>query len=80
MTHDTARKQGLDPVFPETHKWGQRIFYDPAQGDYYDSSCDLYLCGLTPLTLVFALESGEHERWQKRIEALRSSFPPGSQE
>jgi len=43
MTHATARRQGLDSVYPETHEMGQRIFYDPMEGRYYDAATDLYL-------------------------------------
>lgn len=43
MTHATAKRQGLDPVYPESHELGLRIFYDTAAGKYYDAATDLYL-------------------------------------
>lgn len=43
MTHETARKQRLEPVYPENTQEGQFIFYDMNVGLYYDSSTDLYL-------------------------------------
>jgi len=43
MTHQTAKKQRLEPVFPEKSLYGRRIFYDPKEGKYYDSATDLYL-------------------------------------
>jgi hypothetical protein len=43
MKHETARKQGLDPVYPEQHELGLIVFYDTVAGRYYDSSTDLYI-------------------------------------
>ena len=43
MTHTTAKKFGLEPVFPENHEHGSRIFWDKFEGKYYDSHTDLYL-------------------------------------
>jgi hypothetical protein len=43
MTHTTAIKQNLEPVYPEIHHLGQQVFYDKYEGKYYDSSTDLYL-------------------------------------
>jgi hypothetical protein len=50
MTHNTARKQGLDPIYPENHPLGQRIFYDIREGQYYDAATDLYLVNYDPHT------------------------------
>ena len=48
MTHATAKQQGLEPVFPESHEYGGRYFYDPAEGKYYDANTDLYLEDFDP--------------------------------
>ena len=46
MTHNTASKQGLEPVYPEGHHLGTQVFYDTKAGQYYDASSDLYIYGL----------------------------------
>lgn len=43
MTHEIARKLGLDPVYPSGHELGNVVFYDFAEGKYYDASVDMYL-------------------------------------
>jgi hypothetical protein len=43
MTHKTAIRQGLEPIYPEIHSLGTRIFYDTVAGKFYDASTDLYL-------------------------------------
>jgi len=48
MTHETAIKQGLEPVYPEAHELGQRVFWDPREGQYYDAGTDLFLWGFDP--------------------------------
>lgn len=42
MTHDTAKKQGLEPIFPECTEAGTLIFYDPKEGKYYHSGTDMF--------------------------------------
>lgn len=49
MTHETAKKQNLEPVFPEKHGLGTVIFWDSREGKYYDASTDLYLDDYDPL-------------------------------
>lgn len=34
---------GLERVFSEGNQWHDRIFYDAAEGKYYDRYSDLYL-------------------------------------
>ena len=55
MTHKIAREQGLDPIYPENTEKGQRIFYDPKEGKYYDSFTDLYfqICSNAQLIDMF---------------------------
>ena len=48
MTHATAQQQGLEPVFPEAHQLGLRIFWDAREGQYYDAGTDLYLFDFDP--------------------------------
>ncbi len=43
MTPETARKQGLEVVYPKGHELHEWIFWDPKEGKYYDSSTDLFL-------------------------------------
>ena len=43
MTHKTAIKQGLEPIFAEHTELGQRYFYDKAEGKYYDAATDLFM-------------------------------------
>lgn len=43
MTHKTAIKQGLEPVYPESHELGEWVFYDTSAGRYYDAGSDMYL-------------------------------------
>jgi len=43
MKHSTAKQQNLEPIFPENHELGQRIFYDPKEGRYYDAFTDFYM-------------------------------------
>ena len=43
MTHETAKRQGLDPVFPENSPNGMRIFYDNKEGRYYDAAIDMFI-------------------------------------
>lgn len=49
MTHETAKKQGLDPIYPKEHDLGLRIFYDTKEGKFYDAECDLYLENFDPI-------------------------------
>lgn len=49
MTHDTARKLNLEPIYPEHTQWADRIFYDPREGQYYDAYTDLYLYDFDPV-------------------------------
>ena len=49
MTHETARKQNLEPIYPETHELGQRVFWDPREGKYYDAATDLFLEDFDPV-------------------------------
>ena len=50
MTHDRARLQGLEPVYPEAHELGQRVYWDAREGKYYDAGTDLYLEDFDPTT------------------------------
>jgi len=50
MDQDTAKSQGLEPVFPVGHQLADRIFYDTREGQYYDSGTDLYLWDYDPIT------------------------------
>lgn len=50
MTHETARKQGLEPVYPVGTQWSDRIFYDTREGQYYDAYTDLYMSDFDPIT------------------------------
>ena len=50
VTHKQAKQQNLEPVYPEGHELGERIFWDPNEGEYYDASTDLYLWGFDPVT------------------------------
>jgi hypothetical protein len=34
---------GLERVFPAGHQYHDRIFYDAAEGQYYDRGSDFYL-------------------------------------
>lgn len=43
MNHRTAISQALDPVFPEAHPMGKRIFLDRHAASYYDAGTDLYV-------------------------------------
>lgn len=43
MTHDSARRQGLEPVYPEGHQYGDRVFWDAREGRHYDAYTDCYL-------------------------------------
>jgi len=52
MTHTEAIKQGLEPVYPMTNQWAERIFYDPREGQYYDAFTDLYLWGFDPIDRI----------------------------
>lgn len=52
MTHKTAIKQGLEPIFPEDTEKGQRYFYDTQEGKYYDAMTDLYLYDFDPCNLL----------------------------
>lgn len=49
MTHETAKKQDLEPVYPEAHRLGLVVFWDFLEGKYYDASTDLYLEDFDPL-------------------------------
>lgn len=49
MTHKTAKKQGLEPVYPEGTQLADRIFYDTKAGRYYDAHTDLYLYDFDPV-------------------------------
>jgi hypothetical protein len=51
MTHETAKKQGLEPVYPVGHNFSDRIFYDPREGKYYDSYSDFYLYDFDPVMI-----------------------------
>jgi len=35
--------QGLERVFSVGHQYYDRIFYDSAEGQYYDKAADMYL-------------------------------------
>jgi hypothetical protein len=48
MTHKEAEKQGLQPVFPQRHELGERIFWDSREGEYYDAGTDSYLWHFDP--------------------------------
>jgi hypothetical protein len=52
MTHNTAKKQGLEPVFSEIHELGDRIFYCPREGKYYDAYSDFFLEDFDPKNYV----------------------------
>ena len=49
MTHDTAKKQGLETVYPVGHNLSERIFWDARAGQYYDAATDLYLFDFDPV-------------------------------
>jgi len=50
MTHATAKKQGLEPIYPIGHELSEVVFYDRSVGKYYDATTDLYLENFNPLT------------------------------
>jgi hypothetical protein len=50
MNAATAKRQGLEVVYPKGHNLHETVFYDSQAGQYYDSSTDLYLWGYDPVT------------------------------
>ena len=34
---------GLERVFPDGHRYADRLFYDAREGSYYDKHTDLFL-------------------------------------